>query len=95
MEIKNHFFLFFPRLQYIYIKKKKKLIDWYFQAEVIESGRRARRSAAAAASVAMTYLTETEDQVDSVFFGTRKMAALPPVSFPKLRIFLKLNCGFL
>ena len=51
-----------------------------FQAdEVVDTGRRARRSAATAANVAMSYLTETEEQIDSVYFGTRKMAA-PVVS---------------
>jgi len=48
------------------------------QADVIEAGRRPRRSAASAASAAMSYLTETEGQNDRVFFGTRKMSANPP-----------------
>ena len=54
-------------------------VDTFQADEVVDTGRRARRSAATAANVAMSYLTETEEQIDSVYFGTRKMAA-PVVS---------------
>ena len=83
-------------------------MDFYavetFQAdEVVDTGRRARRSAATAANVAMSYLTETEEQIDSVYFGTRKMAApvvsgyfLEPETCEKKHNLLKLkfcSCG--
>ena len=42
-------------------------------------GRRARRSAARTATMAMSYLTQSEEQIDSVYFGTRKMGPPPPV----------------
>jgi len=42
-----------------------------------KGGRRPRRSAANAASAAMTYQTQSEGQVDSVYFGTRKMGPPP------------------
>jgi len=50
------------------------------EADAEETGggtRRGRRSAAAAASAAMSYLSTAEDQVDSVYFGTRKMGPPP------------------
>ena len=49
-------------------------------------GRRSRRSAAVSASMAMSYLTQTEDQVDSVYFGTRKMGPPPRVSIFRLNL---------
>ena len=54
------------------------------EADAEETGggsRRGRRSAAAAASAAMSYLSTAEDQVDSVYFGTRKMGPPPAVRF--------------